>query len=490
MAIYHCSTKPLSRSSGRSSVAAAAYRSGDCLLDERQGIEHDYTRRSGVLHSELVLPDDAEEWSRSELWNAAEEVEKRKDGRTAREWEVALPDELDEEERRDLAMSFAKDLSDRYGCAVDVAVHAPDREGDERNWHAHLLATTRKVAGDELGEKCDIELSGAKRLSMGLEPARKEIEEVREIWADRVNKHLERAGQEERLDHRSLADQRSEAVRNNEPERAAKLDRDPQIKLGWKVVQMERRGESSDRADQFHKGKEDNDERRGTVIDIDELRNQLAERKEAEQREAGEKEAIGSVEERFRGTSRMEQENIRSNWQRTADRELPQVEDARARWERDSGWNQTQAALEKHTTAVERTGQAVEDWHREHRVQSFLIEAGLRKQPADLQSLEHEHGKSMYHQENSQKWLDALEQKWPAKQPEYEQKIEREVQMIEKARGNLKVIDDHPEHFKKVCEREHQAWQDKLPKPERSSARESEPQRGHDHGECNSRRLV
>jgi len=120
MAIYHCSTKPLSRSSGRSSVAAAAYRSGDCLLDERQGLEHDYTRRSGVMHSELVLPDDAGEWDRSELWNAAEEAEKRKDGRTAREWEVALPDELNAEERRELAVSFAGDLADplrlRCGC--------------------------------------------------------------------------------------------------------------------------------------------------------------------------------------------------------------------------------------------------------------------------------------------------------------------------------------------------------------------------------------
>ena len=94
MAIYHCSTKPLARSSGRSAVAAIAYRAGVCLRDERQGIEHDYTRRHGVVHTELVLPEGAGEWSRAGLWNAAEQVEKRKDARTAREWEVALPDEL------------------------------------------------------------------------------------------------------------------------------------------------------------------------------------------------------------------------------------------------------------------------------------------------------------------------------------------------------------------------------------------------------------
>ena len=104
MAIYHCSTKPLARSSGRSAVAAAAYRSGDRLVDARQGLEHDYTRRSGVVHSELVLPEGAGTWSRAELWNAAEQAEKRKDARTAREWEIALPSELSAEERAALGI--------------------------------------------------------------------------------------------------------------------------------------------------------------------------------------------------------------------------------------------------------------------------------------------------------------------------------------------------------------------------------------------------
>ena len=193
VAIYHCSTKPLARSSGRSAVAAAAYRSGDCLVDERQGLEHDYTRRSGVLHTELVLPEGAGEWSRAELWNAAEKAEKRKDARTAREWEVALPDELGEAERRELAVRFAGGLAKKYGCAVDVALHAPDREGDHRNWHAHLLATTRKVTAGALAEKCEIELSDAKRLSLGLAPARIEVESVRQMWAEEVNRQLRRA---------------------------------------------------------------------------------------------------------------------------------------------------------------------------------------------------------------------------------------------------------------------------------------------------------
>lgn len=467
MAIYHCSTKPLSRSSGRSSVAAAAYRAGDCLLDERQGIEHNYTRRSGVIHSELVLPDDVGEWDRSELWNAAEEAEKRKDSRTAREWEVALPDELSDEERRELAVSFAEDLAERYGCAVDVAVHAPDREGDGRNWHAHLLATTRKVSRDELGEKCDIELSDAKRLSMGLGPAREEIAEVREIWADCVNEHLERAGQEERVDHRSLADQREEAERNNEPEKAAELDREPQIKLGWKVVQMERRGEPSDRADEFHRGKEDNDERRGVVIDIGDLRDQLAQREE-EAREAARQREQDRVEGLFQGKSYDKQESILRSWVELSDQEIPDLGRAREFWEQDPGdrdakaWRETSHTLEWETELLAKTANAVKDWHDHHPIRSFLLDRGLQDKPPALESLEQEHSQMKLFVASSQEHLDKLEHSWSVRQPEYEQKLEKEGRQIEEARENLKVIEANPEHFKEVFERENNRFQERI----------------------------
>ncbi|PJN93375.1 Ti-type conjugative transfer relaxase TraA, partial [Amaricoccus sp. HAR-UPW-R2A-40] len=102
MAIYHCSMKPVSRSSGRSSVAAAAYRSGQRLVNERDGLTHDHSHRKDVVHSEIVLPEGVKAaWAkdRSALWNAAEAAEKRKDGRTAREFEIALPHELTAEQR-------------------------------------------------------------------------------------------------------------------------------------------------------------------------------------------------------------------------------------------------------------------------------------------------------------------------------------------------------------------------------------------------------
>lgn len=127
IAIYHATTKPLSRSAGCSSVAAAAYRAGVALVDARTGMTHDFTRRSGVAASFIMAPGNAGEFAsdRESLWNAAEAAEQRKDARTAREWILALPSELAAEQRADLARDFARELVERYGVAVDVAIHAP-----------------------------------------------------------------------------------------------------------------------------------------------------------------------------------------------------------------------------------------------------------------------------------------------------------------------------------------------------------------------------
>jgi len=109
MAIYHCSTKTINRSSGRTAVASSAYRSGEKLKDERTGLTHDFTRKDGVAHSEIISNLDVE-IDRSQLWNLAEKSENRKDARTAREWVIALPDELDADQRKDLAKDFARSL--------------------------------------------------------------------------------------------------------------------------------------------------------------------------------------------------------------------------------------------------------------------------------------------------------------------------------------------------------------------------------------------
>ncbi len=202
MAIYHLSIKTISRSAGRSAVAAAAYRSGEKLVDERQGIEHDYTRKSGVVLSQIILPPSAPEWAadRAALWNAAEEAEKRKNSTVAREFEVALPSELDEAQRRELALIFCRELSDRHGVAVDLSIHSPGQDGDTRNHHAHVLVTTRRLGPEGLGEKTrelDTKNSG-------------EVDYWRNRWAEICNECLEKAHQIERVDHRSLKDQGEE----------------------------------------------------------------------------------------------------------------------------------------------------------------------------------------------------------------------------------------------------------------------------------------
>ena len=211
MAIYHLSTKPISRSSGRTATASIAYRAGIAIKDERTGKEHDYTKRSGVVSTRLHTPNGLN-IERNELWNLAETTETRKNSRTAREIVVNLPYELSGRERIMLVNEFAKDLATQYGVAVDVAVHTPDAQGDNRNHHAHIMLTTRKAELDPdnkliLTTKADIELSNTKRKSLNMGTTQEEIKAIRTKWADLANYALEQAGHNEKIDHRSYADQ-------------------------------------------------------------------------------------------------------------------------------------------------------------------------------------------------------------------------------------------------------------------------------------------
>lgn len=237
MAIYHLSTKPISRSAGRSAVAAAAYRAAERLVDERTGLEHDYRRKGGVLASEIFLPDGTSV-ERNALWNAAEAAEKRKDSRTAREWIVAFPAELDAEQRHELATGLAVEMVTRYGVAVDMSLHAPDAEGDNRNHHGHYLLTTRRVSRDEsgalvMGGKAVIELSDTARRAQGLGPVADEIKTMRQVWERLANRALQQAGRSERIDARSL--------------RAQGIEREASQHLGPTATEMERRGLQTER---------------------------------------------------------------------------------------------------------------------------------------------------------------------------------------------------------------------------------------------------
>ncbi|WP_247998059.1 Ti-type conjugative transfer relaxase TraA [Brucella tritici] len=231
MAIYHLSMKPVSRASGRSAVASIAYRAGEKLTNERDGITHDYTAKQGVEHAEIVLPEGVTaDWARdrSNLWNAAEFAEKRKDARVAREFEIALPHELSTEQRLEATRAFAQELANRYGAAVDFAIHAPHDASDVRNHHAHVMMTTRQVTESGLGDKTYIERENKWLLSNDLPTTDMQLRDLRQRWEGIANERLAMAGHDIRIDHRSHMERGLEIA--------------PTEHMGVHATQMDRRG--------------------------------------------------------------------------------------------------------------------------------------------------------------------------------------------------------------------------------------------------------
>jgi len=237
MASYHLSVKTIKRSAGRSATAAAAYRSASVIACDREGRMHDYTAKRGVEACFILAPADAPSWAqdRAALWNAAEARETRSNSVTAREWELALPSEISDAARIEIARAFAQQLVERYGVAADVAIHAPHREGDQRNHHAHILTTTRVLSAEGLTDKT--------RVLDAASTGGPEIETMRGYWAELQNHALELAGQEVRVDHRSLEVQREEALSLGDVLKAEELDREPELKLGPAANAIERRAQ-------------------------------------------------------------------------------------------------------------------------------------------------------------------------------------------------------------------------------------------------------
>lgn len=244
MAIFIASTKSISRGKGQSAVASASYRAGVELQDKRYGKKHDYTKRSGVMSADIILPTPLKDKDitidRGTLWNLAEKAENRKDARVAREWLVNLPYELEEEERKQLAHTFSQELADHYNVIADCAIHRPtekeiERGADARNFHAHIMLTTRQAELNEnneivLTDKSTAELSDKKRRSLGLERMSEEVKQIRRLW--------ERVANEKLLEHgHDLIDSRSYAEQG--------IDILPQIKMGKNSTHMERDGKQT-----------------------------------------------------------------------------------------------------------------------------------------------------------------------------------------------------------------------------------------------------
>jgi hypothetical protein len=223
MAIYHLNAKVISRGKGKSATAAAAYRAAEKIYDERTGLTFDYTRKFGVYATEIIAPNNAPDWvsEREKLWNEVELVETRSNSRVAREFDIALPVELDHLQKQELVRGFVREELVNLGLVADVAYH----DIDTHNPHAHILLTTRKV--DRVGfttkeRQCDL-----KTFLLGL----------RESWSEHTNRALERAGTSERIDHRSLSEQN--------------INRIPQIHLGANVAAMMDKGIATERSDRY-----------------------------------------------------------------------------------------------------------------------------------------------------------------------------------------------------------------------------------------------
>lgn len=247
----HAHAKQVKRSSGRSSVAAAAYRAAERLEDERTGEIHDYTRKMGVEHTRIYTPQDAPSWARdrARLWNGAEVKENRDNSTTAHELELGFPSEFNPMQRREAGDLIARELVRRYGCAVDIAYHQPSRDGDQRNHHAHILFTTRafdatrpdgwaRTKYRDLAHDLKDKKTGEKyRDTDGKATTRGKLEiaDLRAFTAQEMNRIAERDRLEVRTQHLSF-EKRG-------------VDREPTQKMGPHASRMERRGEESERGD-------------------------------------------------------------------------------------------------------------------------------------------------------------------------------------------------------------------------------------------------
>lgn len=256
MADYRLSAKVISRSKGQSAIASAAYRAAARLYDERTGQTCDYSRKSGVTHSEVLTPKGTPEWmhDRAQLWNAVEAVERRKDAQLAREIQLSLPHELTDDQRCDLVRGFVQDQFVGKGMIADLAIHAPSGEGDQRNHHAHVMLTMRTLTGESFGNKARDWNSPD------------QLQEWREEWAHHQNRELDRHGHLARVDHRSFEEQG--------------IDREPSQHLGPVANDMERNGKASRIGDENRDRLKSNSARAFNHAEAVELAHRIAREKE------------------------------------------------------------------------------------------------------------------------------------------------------------------------------------------------------------------
>jgi hypothetical protein len=248
MAIYSFRMQVIGRSAGRSATAAAAYRSGEQLTDERTGQVHDYSGKSDIYASEIWVPEGAPDRmsDRATLWNEVERGEKRKDSQLCNEIMIALPVELSHEQKQALTREYVQGEFVRQGMIADIGYH----DFDSHNPHAHIMLTMRPVNEEGFGKK--------KRQWN----KRDAVKEYRADWAEYANRALEQAGFDERIDHRSLKEQG--------------IEREPQIHLGAKVMEMEARGIQTRVGDESRRISQANRDRQRQAAKLEKLQAEIA----------------------------------------------------------------------------------------------------------------------------------------------------------------------------------------------------------------------
>ncbi|MCZ8497515.1 MobQ family relaxase [Priestia megaterium] len=256
MAIYHLSMQIISRSKGQSAVAAAAYRSGEKLHDERTD-EQKFYSRDKKPETMILTPTNAPEWmkDRNRLWNEVEKVEKRKDSQLARELNVALPIELNRDQQKELIQSFAQHEFVQKGMVADIAIH----RDDANNPHAHIMLTMRNLDQDGFGKKnrdWNADFANAKENNRGYVKNSEGCLSIREQWANYANQALEQAQSKERITHLSHENRGLEVL--------------PTIHLGHVAHNMEKKGKQSDRGQVNRERQEYNQ----VVIDLQTYRRQ------------------------------------------------------------------------------------------------------------------------------------------------------------------------------------------------------------------------
>ena len=284
MAIFHLSIKVISRGKGKSAVAAAAYRAGERIKSSYDGVEHDYTRKGGIAHTEILLPANAppEYAERTVLWNAVEKIEKAKNAQLAREVEIALPAELTRGQYISLAREYAQRQFVDKGMCADVCIH----DKNDGNPHAHIMLTMRPFSKEKTwGARQRKEYTLDKNGNRIYDPKKRQYkcasvpstdwnehhkaEEWRAAWAEAANTTLERHGFGVRIDHRSFERLGKEEI--------------PTVHLGVSAAQMERKGIITDRGGINREAKRVNAALRKLQSRIDELKSWMqAETKKGE----------------------------------------------------------------------------------------------------------------------------------------------------------------------------------------------------------------